>query len=131
MSDIKTIDLSPIQQMLDRLNVNTVFGGVSKEGNMAVMPVAKMSATFGYGHGYGEGQGTDEDGDESSGSGGGGGGGGMGTTTPVGYIEFKEDGVKFRAIEDNTRIALSGIFLSGWVVFWIVAAIRAFAKRKG
>ncbi len=130
MSEQKPLDLTPIQQMLDRLTVHSVFGHVTKEGEVAVMPVAKMSATFGYGQGYGEGTGQDEEGEQSSGSGGGSGGGARGETTPVGFLRFDADGVRFKAIEDNTRIALAGIFLSGWVVFWVVAAVRAFAKKR-
>jgi uncharacterized spore protein YtfJ len=128
MSEQKPLDLTPIQQMLDRLTVHSIFGPVTKEGDVAVMPVAKMSATFGYGQGYGEGAAPSDEGATSSG--GGGGGGAKGQTTPVGYLRFDADGVRFKAIEDNTRIALSGIFLSGWIVFWVVAAVRAFAKRR-
>ncbi len=128
MSEQKPLDLTPIQQMLDRLTVHSVFGPVTKEGEVAVMPVAKMSATFGYGQGYGEGTAPADVGATSSG--GGGGGGAKGQTTPIGYLRFDADGVRFKAIEDNTRIALAGIFLSGWIVFWIVSTIRIFVKKR-
>jgi hypothetical protein len=39
--------------------------------------------------------------------------------------------VKFEPIMDQTRIALAGILMVAWNVFWVSATIRTALKRSG
>jgi len=121
----------PIEQMLERLGVNAVFGKPTKEGDVTVIPVAEIGVGFGYGHGWGQSPGSVVEGvQETAGPavGGGGGGGGGGRARPVGYIRITPESVRFEPILDETRIALAGIVLGAWSVFWISRAIRACAR---
>ncbi len=54
--------IEPIENMMKRLNVNTVFGEPIKEGDQTVIPVASVSYAFGFGAGYGSGQSQPEGG---------------------------------------------------------------------
>jgi uncharacterized spore protein YtfJ len=126
--------IQPIEQMLERLNVNTVFGEPTKEGDVTIIPVAEIGVGFGYGYGFGRGPAGAEEGvreTAGTGEGEGGGGGAGGRATPRGYIRITPGGVTFQPIIDETRIPLAGIAFSAWSVFWISKTIRAFAKRKG
>lgn len=114
----------PIERMLERLGVDNVFGEPTKEGDVAIIPVAEVGTGFGYGFGWG--QSTDET--AEAGQGGGGGGGAGGRARPVGYIHITPDKVTFQPINDETRIALAGIAMGAWAVFWISKTIRACAR---
>jgi uncharacterized spore protein YtfJ len=121
----------PIEQMLERLSVDTVFGEPTTEGDVTIIPVAEVGIGFGYGFGWGQGPGeTAETGEEAAGTseGGGGGGGAGGRARPVGYIRIAPDSLTFHPINDETRIALAGIAMGAWAVFWISKTIRACAR---
>ncbi len=122
--------VEPIEQMLDQLQVAAVFGKPTKEGDVTIIPVAEVAVGFGYGFGFGRGPGgAGEDDEDASGSGegGGGGGGAGGRTKPRGFIQIGPDGVSFEPFVDQTRIALAGIAMAAWSVFWISKAMRACA----
>ncbi len=123
--------VEPIEQMLQQLSVNSVFGQPTKENGITVIPVAQIGLGFGYGHGYGRGpDGATEEREPSAGTGegGGAGGGGGGGAAPRGYIKITSEGVSFEPIIDQTRISLAGIFLVAWSVFWLSATLRAVTK---
>jgi uncharacterized spore protein YtfJ len=133
MNEKMTQVIQPIEQMLERLNVNTVFGEPTKEGNVTIIPVAEIGVGFGYGYGFGQAPGEAGEGDGKTAGpseGGGGGGGAGGRASPRGYIQITPTAVKFEPITDQARIALAGIAMSAWSVFWISKAIRAFAKKE-
>jgi uncharacterized spore protein YtfJ len=44
-----------IERIVERLNVNAVFGEVQREGDVAIIPVAQIGTSFGFGYGSGEG----------------------------------------------------------------------------
>ena len=67
--------------------------------------------------------------ESETGEGGGSGGGGGGRAKPVGYIRLDADGAHFESIQDESRIALAGIAMVAWAIFWITATIRAFVKK--
>ncbi len=136
MDEKATKLLAPIEQLLERLSVDAVFGKPAREGDTTVIPVADVALGFGYG--YGEGPARPEDADEHGGSedsegvvgtsgGGGGGGGGGGHASPRGFLRISPDGVSYEPIMDQGRIALAGIAMSAWAVFWVTRTIRAFA----
>ena len=115
-----------IERIVERLNVNAVFGEVRREGDMAIIPVAQIGTTFGFGYGSGEGPSEIE---ERFATGGGGGGGGMGRARPVGIVKITPDGVHFEPTANPFMIPLAGIAMVAWSVFWITLTVRAFAKR--
>lgn len=132
MNEKVTPVVEPIEHMLERLRVDTVFGEPIKEGEVTVIPVAEIGVGFGYGYGFGRGpKGAAEGEGETAGTsvGGGAGGGAGGRATPRGYIQITGEGVKFEPIIDPARITLAGIAMGAWSVFWISKTIRAFARR--
>lgn len=122
----------PIDEMLRRLNASSVFGEPIREGTTTVVPVAEVFYGFGAGGGYGKpaaGEGP-KAGEEPPGEGGGSGGGGGGRAKPIGYIRLSAEGAEFEPIQDQSRIAVAGITMVAWAIFWITATIRAFAKKR-
>ena len=134
MTEQIVVNTTPIEEMIDKLSVETVFGKATTEGEMTIIPVAEVNFGFGYGGGYGRGpHGEQTQGERDAtttppGEGGGSGGGAGGRATPRGYLHITADGVKFEPIMDVTRIPLAGILMGAWSVFWITATIRAIAK---
>ena len=121
--------IEPIENMMKRLTVNTVFGEPSKEGDQTIVPLANVSYGFGYGSGWGSGQSQSEGEEPKAGEGGGSGAGAMGKATPQGVLRITPDGVHFEAAMDPKTVALAGIGMVAWNVFWIAATVRAFARR--
>jgi uncharacterized spore protein YtfJ len=115
-----------IERIVERLNVNAVFGEVQREGDVAIIPVAQIGATFGFGFGSGEGPAEDE---ERLVTGVGGGGGGMGSAKPLGFVKITPDGVSFEPTANPLQIPLAGILMVAWNVFWIALTVRAFARK--
>lgn len=87
-----------IDTMLDRLhslvNTETVVGDPVELGDVTILPVIKVS--IGFAAGGGEGNREDAKNDRAKEGGGGGGGGGGASITPVGFITY--DGQKVRFI---------------------------------
>jgi uncharacterized spore protein YtfJ len=131
-----------MEETLDRLSIKSVFGEPLREGETTLIPVAEMTLGFGYGYGSGpapqpgaaeeeavEGAPPAEKAEvELEKEVGGAGGGGGGKARPLGYIRIDGQGVRFESIEDETRIALAGIAMVAWSVFWIAMAVRG--RRK-
>ena len=122
----------PIDRMLDRLTPGAVFGEPTTENGVTIIPVAEVTAGFGFGTGRAAARRADEKSEaetEVADRGTGSGGGAGGRAAPRGYIRITPDGVKYRPITDDTRIAMAGIALAAWAVFWIGKTIRAFAGK--
>jgi len=134
-----------LEETLDRLSINAVFGEPLHEGETTLIPVAEVTLGFGYGYGSGpapqpeaaieealvEEPPADEEEKEVEvelEEMGGAGGGGGGKARPLGYIQIDDQGVRFKSIEDETRLGLAGIGMVAWCVFWIAMAIRS--RRK-
>jgi len=114
------------------VGASVCFGTPVERDGHTLIPVARVS--FGFGMGFGRGTNTErgENGakpDESN-EGEGGGGGGGGSSTPVAVIDITADDVKIEPITDSTRIALSGIALSGWIAFWFLWTVRTIARQR-
>ncbi|MBV7327516.1 hypothetical protein KFU94_04495 [Chloroflexi bacterium TSY] len=138
-------DTKPIEQLVERIGAEAVFGTPTTENGVTVIPVAQVEFGFGYGGGYGRSgrksdandQGEDNEMNEeetesetTGDEGGGGGGGAGGRATPRGFIRITSDKVKYESIMDELRIPIAGILMVAWSVFWITATIRAFAKAS-
>ena len=63
------------------------------------------------------------------GEGGGAGAGGGGWVKPQGYIRIRGDEVRYEPIMNLTVIPLAGMLTGAWCLFWISAAVRAFARK--
>ena len=118
--------IKPIEQLFEKLKVDAVFGEPIKEGDVTLIPVADVGVGFGFGSGQNPAA-EQEEGEAESSQGMGGGGGGK--ASPRGYIKITPDGVTFESTMDENRVALAGIAMSAWAVFWIAMAIRAFARK--
>jgi uncharacterized spore protein YtfJ len=85
-----------VERLADRvgasMRASAVFGEPVERGGVTVIPVAK--ATWGFGGGSGG-----EAGKEGAG------GGGGGFVAPLGYIEVRESGAKFKRIRDPRLLA--------------------------
>ncbi len=114
--------LETVQQMLDQVRANAVFGSPIQAGQETLIPVAEVSYGFGYGSGRGP---ADEEGKPVSG-----GGGAGGRAVPRGYIRIGPGGVAFEPILDINRLGMAGILMVAWSVFWIAKAIRATAGER-
>ena len=119
----------------DEVGASVCFGSPIERDGHTIIPVARVS--FGYGMGFGGGSGGKQDTSSfdavpaEGGEGGGGGGGGGGSSTPVAIIDMSAGDVKVTPIQDATRIALSGIFLTAWASFWLFLTIRTIAREAG
>ena len=126
-----SINTAPIEQMIEKISADSVFGTAIQHGDTVVIPVAQARFGFGYGGGGGksrkpEASGSEEDAGVAEGNGGGGGAGGA--MNPLGYIHISPTEVKFEPVVDATRIPLAGILMAAWAVFWTMATIRSVAK---
>jgi uncharacterized spore protein YtfJ len=131
MNTQQSVNTTPIEQLVERIGVEKVFG---EEGDTTIIPVAQVAFGFGYGSGYGrDSRATDGAKAQSgqtngAGEGGGSGAGAGGRATPCGFIQIGPDGVTYKPIMDETRIPLAGIVMAAWSVFWITATVRTIAK---
>ena len=109
--------------------VDKVFGKAEKIGEKTIIPIAQVS--YGLGAGYGEGKepSTEEEEAETRERTGRGGGGGI-SVIPKAVLEVTPDQTKLIPIVDSTRVALAGILLAAWNVFWITNTIRNLKKRR-
>jgi uncharacterized spore protein YtfJ len=130
MNDEARPNLEPIEKMVDELGVDAVFGEPIREEGVTVVPVAEVRFAFGYGYGSGRGRGEETEGGPSTAEAGSGGGSGAGgRATAKGYVRISADEVRFEPVLDVTRLALAGIALAAWSVFWIGRTMRAVGKR--
>jgi uncharacterized spore protein YtfJ len=90
-----------IGKALTHADVRTVFGEPITQGERTVIPVARVTANYGFGAGGGEGEREDA---PNHGSGGGGGGGGRIRAHPIGFIEMGNDSASFVPIVDRGEI---------------------------
>lgn len=90
-----------IGKALTHADVRSVFGEPVNHGDRTVIPVARVTANYGFGAGSGEGEREDA---HNHGSGGGGGGGGRVKAHPIGFIEMSNDSASFVPIVDRTEI---------------------------
>jgi uncharacterized spore protein YtfJ len=129
MNDEARPILEPIEKMVNALGVGAVFGEPIREGGVTVVPVAEVRFGFGYGYGSGRSRGEETEDGPSTGEGSRGGSGAGGRASAKGYIRISGDEVRFEPVLDVSRLALAGIFLAAWSVFWIGRALRAVGRR--
>jgi uncharacterized spore protein YtfJ len=90
MGDVSETLESMRQNLTDRLSVQVAYGEPVTNGDVTVIPAAKVVLGFGAGAGVGD------DGHRGNGGGGaGGGGGGGGVVQPMGFIEVSAAGARW------------------------------------
>jgi len=104
-------------------SVAAVFGKPVESNGHVVIPIA--SAIYGYGIGGG----ANEKPETSFSNVGGGGGGGY-FTRPAAIAVIESDGVHVKTIENAERIAIAGIVLSMWTVFWTARVLLRLISRN-
>ena len=115
-----------VEQIYRKADVGAAFGEPQTVGDKTIIPVARVG--YGLGVGFGEGEmPSGAEAPEAPGAGGGGGGGGM--ATPMAAVELSDGEVNVVPIVDSTRIALAGILLVAWSVYWIGKTIRVLKGR--
>lgn len=113
-----------VGQMHERATVKTVFGDPVTVNGRTIIPVAHVRYAFGVGMGRGKSE-------KQEGTGEGGGGGGGVTVRPVAILEVGEQEIKVKPVPDVTRMAMMGMALVAWNVFWITATVRTVARKRG
>ena len=127
MNNSAVIDTKPLEELIDHLGVQSVFGTPQHEDGVTIIPVAEV--TMGFGYGGGTDGGPDHGDDAQEGEAGGGGAGAGGRATPRGYIRIADGGVTYEAIKDEKWVALAGIAMVAWMIFWVTATVRVVAKQ--
>ena len=106
-----------VEDLRRKANVNAAFGRpVTAEGR-TVIPVAEVG--YGFGLGFGS---AGAEGEEAAEGEGGGGGGGV-RARPLGVVEVTAEGVRVEPVVDEQKIALAGVLLTGWIVYWVARAL--------
>jgi uncharacterized spore protein YtfJ len=131
-----------VEGLRQTATADAAFGQPQEVEGRVIIPVSAVGTGFGLGFGRGTPQDElDEEskvpwdmeappeGDEDEASEGGGGGGGA-RSQPVAVIEVTPEGTIVRAIVDETKVALAGVALAGWCVFWLMVTLRAIFGRK-
>jgi uncharacterized spore protein YtfJ len=116
---------------------DAAFGQPREVEGRVIIPVSAVGTRFGLGFGHGSPQLEMEEEsevpwdmeqaseEEDQGSAEGGGGGGGAESHPVAVIEVTPEGTVIRPLVDETRVALAGILLVGWIAFWLFTTVRA------
>jgi uncharacterized spore protein YtfJ len=110
-----------IQKLLDALtdlrkkaNVGAVFGKPVVADNRTVIPVAEVAYDFEMG--------VEEEAIDGGIEGGSGGSGGM-SVRPVAVVEVTPESTVVKPVVDEQKLALAGVLLIGWAVFWVAKAL--------
>jgi uncharacterized spore protein YtfJ len=114
-----------VEGLRDTASVDAAFGEPQEVEGRTFIPVAAVSRGFGMGFGQGTAPGDEdeEEGEPSSGEGGGTGGGAG--ARPVAVVEISSEETIVRPIIDETKVALAGVALLGWIAFWVAATVRS------
>ncbi len=116
---------------IKQATVDAVFGTPVESNNKLVIPIA--AATYGFGLGLGASETSKPGESEAStrawgGSGGGSGGGYI--VRPVAVAVIDSEGVRVQSIIQEERIAIAGILMIAWTVFWLARVLLRYASRK-
>jgi len=117
-----------MSQLEEKATVKTVFGDPVREHGRTIIPVARVAYGFGFGGGRQAERGSAPQ--EPHGARAGGGGGGGVRIAPVALVEMTDAGMKIRPIVDVTRVALAGLVVVAWNVFWVTLTVRTVARMR-
>jgi uncharacterized spore protein YtfJ len=118
--------LDTFADLRDNANVNACFGEAITVGRRTVIPVAKVS----YGFGVGAEQELPSEIESLETSAHGPYGGGM-KSSPLGVIEVTEEETRIEPVIDEQKVALLGMLVGAWSVFWLTKVLVAiFGPRE-
>ena len=130
-----------IEGLRQTATADAAFGQPQEVQGRVIIPVSAVGTGFGLGFGRGTPQDETaqesevpwdveeaQEGDDDQAEGGG--GGGSARSHPVAAIEVTPDGTIVRALVDETKVAIAGIALTGWVIFCLLVTIRAVFGRR-
>jgi uncharacterized spore protein YtfJ len=113
-----------VEGLQDTASADVAFGKPEEIEGRVLISVAAVSTGFGMGFGQAAaGESTEEEMPSAGDEGGGAGGGSR--SRPVAVIEVTPEETIVKPIVDEGRIALAGIALVAWAVFWVTATLRA------
>ncbi|MBN1640646.1 MAG: hypothetical protein JXA09_05365 [Anaerolineae bacterium] len=118
-----------IENLRGTASAGATFGDPEEVEGRVLIPVASVSTGFGVGFGQSPIPDLAEGQEQETPSNAGGGAGGRAKARPVAVIEVSAEGTTIRPIVDETRVALAGIGMVAWVIFWIGATLRALFGR--
>ena len=113
-----------VEDLRETASVNAAFGEPQEVEGRILIPVAEVHRGFGMGFGEGMTGEVEQEGEQPPGGEGGGAGGGAGAR-PIAVIEVTPEETVVKPIVDETKVALAGIALIGWIAFWVSATLRS------
>lgn len=121
-----------IQRLLDTFadlrnnaNVNACFGEAMTVGGRTIIPMAKVS----YGFGMGGEQETSSDVESLETLAHGPYGGGM-RSSPLGVVEVTEEETRIEPVIDEQKVAVLGMLVGAWSVFWLARVLVTIFGRR-
>ena len=121
---------STVEDLHSVASVDAAFGKPQEIEGKVLIPVAVVSSGFGLGFGQGtSGERTEKEPTPAEGEGGGSLGGAG--ARPIAVIEVTAEETTIRPIVDETKIALAGVALGAWSVFWVMATLRSVLGGRG
>jgi uncharacterized spore protein YtfJ len=110
-------------------SVDAAFGKPQEIGGKVLIPVAVVGSGFGLGFSQGiSGEHTEEEPVPAEGEGGRSLAGA--TARPIAVIEVTPEQTTIRPIVDETKVALAGVALGAWSVFWVMATLRSIFRGR-
>ena len=107
-------------------SVDAVFGTPVESEGKTVIPIASAMYGFGMGAGISAAPASTE-GKKAASSGAGGGSGYV--TRPMAVAVIDAQGVRIESITNEERIALSGMLLGAWAIFWVARVLLRLASK--
>jgi uncharacterized spore protein YtfJ len=115
---------STVEGLRSIASVDAAFGKPQEIEGKILIPVAVVGSGFGLG--FGQGTPGEQAEDEVTPAEGEGGGSLAGAgARPVAVIEVTAEDTTIRPILDETKVALAGVALGAWSVFWVMATLRS------
>jgi len=112
---------SQFEEAHRQASVDAAFGSPIEAAGKTVIPIASAMYGFGMGGGEGEREGRNDVG---------GGGGGGYWVRPLALAVVDEGGVRIEPVVNAGRIALAGICVGAWFVFWLGRVMLRLASKK-
>jgi len=122
-----------VEQLRGMSSADAAFGEPREVEGRVLIPVAQVRAGLGLGFGQRAPDEVREEGEvEGESVAPQDGGAGYGTRArPIAVIEVTPERTVVRPIVDETRIAMAGLLLMGWIVFWMAMTVRKVFGKGG
>lgn len=118
-----------VEDLRTTATADSAFGEPNSVHGRILIPVAAVGR--GFGMGFGEEAAREGEPEQTPAGGKGSGACGGGMSRPIAVIEVTPEETVLRPIVDETKVALAGLALTGWVLFWLAATVRAvFGGRR-